>query len=367
MQMLRTPSRLLLTLLIAVSAPLLITACGKKDKAATQVVASVDGEEITVQQINSVLGKSRGITPENLPKAKVEILGGLVEQQLAINMATSKKLDRSPEVVAAIENARREILARAALEQIASAQIKPTDEEAKKYYAEHPALFSERRVFNLQEIALGKTVADLGPIRTQVANAKTMEEVAAWLKDKKIEFSANAGTRPAEQVPLEVLPKLHALKDGQMGLIEGKDGYLIMRVVASRVQPVTEVQALPTIKVFLGNQRGAEAVKLAKNEMKAKAKIEYFGEFAGGEAAFKAKAEADAKAAQDSAAQAKAKALADADAAAKAKADEQAAALADQEARAKARADARAQSAKDKGTTGATTAIDLEKGLKGLK
>jgi EpsD family peptidyl-prolyl cis-trans isomerase len=346
---------------------LFITACGKKDKAATQVVASVDGEEVTVQQINGVLSKARGITPENLPKAKVDILGGLVEQQLAINMATSKKLDRSPEVVAAIENARREILARAALEQIAAAQTKPTDEEAKKYYSEHPELFSERRVFNLQEIALGKKVADLGQIRTQVASAKTMEDLAAWLKDKKIEFVTNAGARPAEQVPLEVLPKLHAFKDGQIGLIEGKDGYLIMRVVASRVQPVTEAQALPTIKVFLGNQRGAEAVKLAKDEMKAKAKIEYFGEFAGGEAAFKAKAEADAKAALDSAEQAKVKARADADAVAKAKADEQAAALADQEARAKARADARAQSAQEKGGPGASTAIDLEKGLKGLK
>jgi EpsD family peptidyl-prolyl cis-trans isomerase len=363
----RIPSRLLVMLLAASAVALFVTGCGKKDKAATQVVASVDGEEITVQQINGVLSKARGITPENLPKAKVDILGGLVEQQLAINLATSKKLDRSPEVVAAIENARREILARAALEQIASAQTKPTDEDAKKYYAENPALFSERRVFNLQEIALGKNVADIELVRTQVASAKSMEELASWLKSRKMEFSANAGARPAEQVPLEVLPKLHSLKDGQIGLIEGKDGYLIMRVVASRVQPVSEAQAVPTIKVFLGNKAGAEAVKLAKDEMKAKAKIEYFGEFAGGETAFKAKAEADAKAAADAAEQAKAKAILDAEAAAKAKADEQAAALADQEARAKARADARAQAGKEKGTAGTTTAVDLEKGIKGLK
>jgi len=363
----RTPSRLLVMLLAASAVALFVTGCGNKDKAATQVVASVDGEEITVQQINGVLSKARGISPENLPKAKVDILGGLVEQQLAINLATSKKLDRSPEVVAAIENARREILARAALEQIVSAQTKPSDEDAKKYYAENPALFSERRVFNLQEIALGKNVADIESVRAQAASAKSMEELAAWLKSRKIEFSANTGARPAEQLPLEVLPKLHSLKDGQIGFLEGKDGYLIMRVVASRVQPVSEAQALPTIKVFLGNKAGAEAVKLAKDEMKAKAKIEYFGEFAGGETAFKAKAEADAKAAADAAEQAKAKAILDAEAAAKAKADEQAAALADQEARAKARADARAQAGKEKGTAGTTTAVDLEKGIKGLK
>ena len=336
-------TRFLAITLLSGATVLVVTACSKKEKSATQVVASVDGEEISVHQINSVLSKARGISPENLPKAKAEILGGLVEQQLAINLATSKKLDRTPEVVAAIEAARREILARAAMEQIASAQPKPTDEEARKYYTDHPALFSERRVYNLQEIAL-----------------------AGWLKEKKVEFTVNSGTRPAEQLPLEVLPKLHAFKDGQIGLVEAKDNNLIVRVVASRVQPVTEAQALPTIKVFLANQRGAESVKLAKDEMKAKAKIEYFGEFAGGEEAYKAKAEAEAKAAKESAEQAKAKAKTDADAIAKQKADELAASQAEQEERSKARADARAKAGNDQGAAKADAA-NLEKGIKGLK
>lgn len=360
-------SRFFLSMLMATSAVFLVAGCGKKDKTATQVVASVDGEEISVHQINAVLSKARGVSPENLSKAKADILGGLVEQQLAINLATSKKLDRTPDVVAAIEAARREILARAAMEQIASAQPKPTDDEAKKYYAEHPALFSERRIFSLQEIALGKATQGLDQIRAHAATVKSMEEMSAWLKDRKIEFTVNGGTRPAEQLPLEVLPQLHAFKDGQIGMVEGKDSNLIVRVVASRSQPVSEAQALPTIKVFLANQRGAEAVKLAKDELKAKAKIEYFGEFAGGEAAYKAKAEADAKAATDAAEQAKAKAKADADVLAKQKADELAASQAEQEARSKARAEARAQSGKGQEGAATTDAVNLEKGIKGLK
>ena len=359
-------TRLFLTFTMLGAVALWTTGCSKKDNAATQVVASVDGEEISVHQINGLLSKARGVTPENLPKAKVEILGGLVDQQLAINLAMSKKLDRTPDVVAAIEAARREILARAALEQIASALPKPTDEEAQKYYTEHPALFSERRIFNLQEIAIGKNVNEVDQIRVQAASVKSMEEMATWLKDKKIEFSVNGGTRPAEQLPLEILPKIHAFKDGQIGLVETKEGYLIVRVVASRSQPVTEAQALSTIKVFLSNQRGAEAVKLAKDEMKAKAKIQYFGEFAGGEAAYKAKAESDSKAATEAAAQAKAKAKADADAFASQKAQEQAATQAEQEARSKARADARAQSGKGQEAV-SPDAVNLEKGIKGLK
>lgn len=361
---LKAPS-LVSTIALAVVACLIATGCGKKDKAAaTQVIASVDGEEISIHQMNTVLSKATGISPERLPQAKQDILAGLVEQQLAINLAMSKKLDRSPEVVMAIENAKREILGRAALEQIATAQPKPTDEEAKQYFADNPALFSQRRVFSLQEIAIRKVGKDIGELRERAANAKTIEEVASWLKEKGIEFSVNGGTRSAEQIPLEVLPKLHAFKDGQIGLIEGKDAYLVMRLVASRVQPVTEAQALPTIKVFLANQRGAEAVKREKDALKAKAKIVYFGEFAGGEAAFKAKAQADAKAAEDAQAQAKAKAQADAEALSQQKAAEAAAAQADAEARSKARAEARAQSGSG---TEKPVVIDLEKGMKGLK
>jgi EpsD family peptidyl-prolyl cis-trans isomerase len=362
---LKAPS-LASTLLVTAAACLLATGCSKKDKdkTATQVIASVDGEEISVHQMNTLLARAKGITPETLPQAKQEILAGLVEQQLAVNLAVSKKLDRTPEVVTEIENAKREILGRAALQQIAAAQPKPTDAEAEKYFNDHPALFAERRVFNLQEIAIRKNGQNVGDLEARVNSAKSMEEVASWLKENKVEFSANGGTRSAEQIPLEVLPKLHTFKDGQLGLIESKDAYLVMRLVASRSQPVTLEQATPTIKVFLANQRGTEAVKQERDLLKAKAKIEYFGEFAGGEAAFKAKAEAESKAAAEAKAAAQAKAKADADAFAQQKATEQATAQAEAEARSKARADARAQG--DQGTN-KPVAIDLEKGMKGLK
>lgn len=361
------PTHIVRALALAALIPLLVVGCSKKDKVATQTVAIVDGEEISVHQINSVLSKVNGVSPESLPKVKREILEGLVEQQLAINLATSTKLDRSPEVVSAIENAKREIIARAALEHIRNAQPKPTDDEAKNYFTAHPELFTERRVFNLQEIALDKATPNMAEIRTKVAAAKSMEEVADWLTQQSIGFKPSAGARAAEQIPLEVLPKLHQFKDGQMGLIEGNEANLIVRVVASKSVPIAEAQAQPRIKVFLANQRGAEAIKREKEAMKAKAKVEYLGEFAGGEAAFKAEAEAKTKAAAEAKATAEAKAKADAEAIAKQKADDQARGQAEAEARSKARAEARTTSTKASEPGVNPANINLEKGIKGLK
>ena len=115
----------------------------------------------------------------------------------------------------AIEAARREILSRAYLEQIAAAQPKPTPEEAKKYIAEHPQLFAERRIFNIQEIVLPASSTATANLREMVTAGKSMDDIANWLKSKDIKFSGGSATRPAEQIPLDLLPKVHALKDGQ--------------------------------------------------------------------------------------------------------------------------------------------------------
>lgn len=353
--------------LTACGLALVLVGCAKKD-GPTQAAARVDGEEISIHQINRVLSRAQGVTPETLSKTKFDILEGLIDQQLAINLAISKKLDRSPEVVSAIESAKREIIARAAVEQMAAAVPKPTDEEAKQYFAENPALFSERRVYSLQEIALPKGTKDIAAIGEKAASVKSMDDMSAWLKDKKIAFSGNAGNRSAEQIPLEILPKLHRFKDGQIGMIEGRDAFLIMRLVASKPQPVIEAEALPRIKTFLFNQRATEAVKQERLQMKAKAKIEYMGDFSGGEAAFKAKTEAQMQAKLQSDAQAAEKAKSDAEALAQQKAADQTSAQAAAQERSKARADARTQSEKDTlKTTDTPASANLEKGIKGLK
>ena len=74
-------------------------------------------------QINQVLQRANtnGASPEAAKAMGREVLEKLIDQQLAVDQATEAKLQRSPEVVSQIESARREILARAYLQQLASA------------------------------------------------------------------------------------------------------------------------------------------------------------------------------------------------------------------------------------------------------
>ena len=89
-----------------------------------------------------------------------------------------------------------------------------------------------------------------------------------------------SATRSAEQIPLELLPKIHPLKVGEGLIMQSPQSITVMRLAAAQSVPVSEDVALPRIQQFLGNQRGAEAAKQEFKELKAKAKITYMGEFA---------------------------------------------------------------------------------------
>lgn len=277
----------IISILLVPSVALGIAGCGNKDaekpKPATQIAAKVNSGEISVHQLNYVLTRTPGagaVSPEMAPKLRREVLDRLVDQELAVEKAIEKKLDRSPEVLLALENARREILARAYVEQITAGEPKPTIEEAKKYYAENPSLFAERRIYNIQEIVLPATAGIAAELRGMVDAGKPMEEIANWLKGKDIKFAAGSATRSAEQIPLELLPRIHPLKAGQSLILEGPQTITVMRLAGAQSAPVSEEAALPRIQQFLGNQRAAETAKQEFRTLKTNAKITYMGEFA---------------------------------------------------------------------------------------
>ena len=139
----------------ALAAAVLLVGCGeKKEKGASQTAVKVNKDEITVHQINFVMQQQRNLRPEQADAASKQILERLIDQELAVQKADDHKLDRDPRVLQQMEAARREILARAYLEKVGEAAAKPTPEEIKQYYEEKPALFKDRRIYSIQEIAI---------------------------------------------------------------------------------------------------------------------------------------------------------------------------------------------------------------------
>lgn len=270
------------TSLILMSSVVLLAACGKGGETAktqTQVAAKVNQDEISVHQINSVLARTPGIQADQAKQVSRQILEKLIDQQLLVSQAQEKKLDRDPNVLEQIESSRREILARAYLEQMGSSVAKPSQDEVREYLGKHPELFSERRIYNFNEVSMQSSDGLLNELQAQMSKVKSINDVAEWLKQKNVPFNAATTTKPAEQLPIELLPKLHQMKDGQIGVLPLPGRIVVMQLAASRTVPITEANAIPLIEQFLQNQRKVDLINKEMKSLREKAKIEYQGEF----------------------------------------------------------------------------------------
>jgi len=248
----------------------------------TQVAVKINGDEITVQQVNEQLARlPAGITPDKLEPATRQILSSLVNQQLLVQQALERKLDRDPQILGALEGARLNILAQAYVQRVISPQAKPTEQEIRKYYADNPALFAERKVYRLQELAIEANAEQEKAIESAAAGMKSLQQLAEYLRDKKIPFAADSGVRTAEQLPLTRLPQIAKLKAGEVIVFpDGATRASALEVLATEAQPVDDKKAAPVIEKFLENRKQQELARTEVDRLRTAAKVEYVGDFA---------------------------------------------------------------------------------------
>jgi EpsD family peptidyl-prolyl cis-trans isomerase len=265
-----------------IAAVILVAGCGRGgDKASTQVAAKVNKEEISVHQINYMLAHAGQIPPEQQKAASKQALERLVEQELMVQKAMAAKLDRDPNVMQTIEANRRQVLAQAYMAQVTSAASKPGASEVQEYYDKHPELFSQRRIYRFQQLSIagGKDVAS--ELEQRLSGGKaSMDDLVAWAKEKNLRYNTNTAVKPAEQLPMEMLPQLHHMKDGQMGMIREPVGVSVIQLIASQDQPVEQKAATAVIEQFLLNKRKSELAQNELKQLRTSATIEYVGDFA---------------------------------------------------------------------------------------
>ena len=172
-----------------------------------------------------------------------------------------------------------ESAARAYLQQVAQAQPRPSAEEVRNYYKQHPELFAQRRLFTLEEIEVTREASLATALQERAARAASMDEIADWLRLREIQHAFTRGVRAAEQIPLDLLPRLQAMKEGEVQAIDpGGDALFVIRVVATRLAPLDEATAAPLIEQFLLRRRLSEAIGTEMQQLRRAAGIEYVEE-----------------------------------------------------------------------------------------
>jgi EpsD family peptidyl-prolyl cis-trans isomerase len=260
---------------------LILVACEQhdKEKGATQVVAKVNNDEISIHQLNFVLSHSKNITPENADNAKKKILNNLVDISVLYQQALTDKLDRDPETMLAIEQGRRQILAQAALQKINKNVPNPTDNEVQAYYQENPDLFSAHKTFKLKEVLISKAEGKQTALTEALTANPAIDDLLKALDQNKIPYQAKLITQGAENVPLDQLTTLVGLKEGQYITFDKDNAILVLSVISYTTENVDLAKATPIIEKYLNATQHKLFVEKAIKDLKDHTKIEFEGDF----------------------------------------------------------------------------------------
>jgi hypothetical protein len=188
-----------------------------------QLAAKVNGAEISVRELRSAGAASAS-----------QALEKVIERELLVQQALHAGLERDPAVKEAIDASRRQILAQAWIDKVVAGKA-VSREEIRAFYAEHPELFAERRVYRVRE--------------TRVV--------------------------PAEQVPLVHLTQLTRMSAGESGFM----GEQQIELVNAESAPIGEAEATPLIEQFLAGRKRLELAAAEVRRLREVATIEYAGEF----------------------------------------------------------------------------------------
>jgi peptidyl-prolyl cis-trans isomerase C len=252
-----------------------LAACGDKARETKpgQALASVNGAEITVLQLNEELQRA-GVPAAQHDAASKQLLQALIDRQLLESEAARERLDRDPKVMQAIERARSLIIAQAYMQKRIGNTARPTPAEVEDYFTRHPEFFANRKQFNMNELVI--PVAAMTPeLKAAADSARSLEEVAVWLDAHKIKYGRTQVTRSTADLSAELSHKLLSLPKGQIFIVREGERAMLIAIAGIIDAPVTLQVAAQQIEQFLVDQKNRELATAELQRLRSGAKIAY--------------------------------------------------------------------------------------------
>lgn len=258
-------------MVLVAAGALMLSSCEKA--AEGQVAAVVNGEEITLQEINAALAQAN--VPEGVDKKVLQqrALQQIVDRRLLAQSAKESGIDQDPTYLI-----RQRQLSEALLVQMyatkAGTTLKVPDQAAINAYTQaHPFAFANRTVYGVDQIIF-PAPANLEDLKA-LESANTLEEVGAILTEMKIQFQRKAAQMDSVQVPPAMMAQIVSLAPGEPFVIPTGSTVTANVIKAQQKVPFDADKASPVAVKAIRNEEMASIMKQRLGDAKAKAEITY--------------------------------------------------------------------------------------------
>ena len=196
--------------ILSAAALLCVGGCASETKPSGQVVATVDGTDITQRDMQSELLANGLQTAPQTKQLRSEVLEKIINRKLIDLEAQKAGVDNSPDYLAAIQRAREVILAQMFVTQRVQQYPEPSPADVQQFVADNPQMFSERKVYTLDQISLmGDTT-----VLKHLQELSSMEEIVKWLKLRKVPYSRRQAKVDSSSIAKDLVIKMNAIANG---------------------------------------------------------------------------------------------------------------------------------------------------------
>jgi peptidyl-prolyl cis-trans isomerase C len=239
-----------------------------------QVAAVVNGEEVTLQELNTEIQASN--IPQGMDKkvAQQQALQHIIDRKLLLDAARDKKIDKTPEFQAQQKRADELLLAQTYAKQQLAAVPVPTDGDIQKFMAEHPNAFGSREALQLDQIRFRPAASDVKKLAI-IQQDHSLDAVAAHLTGLGIKFDRVKAGLDTAQVPTDLIKAINALPPGEPFVLPTNGIITVNTVVGHQAIPTDPAQAR---QGAVGAWRSQQFTKLISDQLKTlkdSAKITY--------------------------------------------------------------------------------------------
>lgn len=263
---------------LALAAVVTIALSGCTKKAEGQVAAVVNGEEVTLQEINAEIAQRN--LPESADKNAVRqaALQSIIQRRVLAQTARNDGLDREAEYLL-----RRRALDDALLIQMMARKIDstiriPDDQQLEAAMKQRPSMFANRSVLTIDRIQFPPP-ADRSKLEL-LKDAHSLEAVATTLHAQNIAFTRSATKLDTAALTPELANQINGVPPGEPFILE-QGGVVNVSVVTGRESvPMDAAAAKPLASKMLRAESLNKAIDQRLKTAMSEAKIEYQTGFA---------------------------------------------------------------------------------------
>lgn len=222
-----------------VSAALLLSGCDqiKKltggGKPSGQVVATVNGEEITSLELRSELGGFGSRDPEIMKAAQQQALQQVVLRKLMAQEARKAKLDKTADFTLQLHRGEEALLAGLYQRKLASEVVQPSRQAGEAYVASHPDMFANRRVLFVNQVIAAPS--NISPDRLRPL--KTLDAVRSLLESEGVQYQENAVVLDTLSANPQLIALVKGLPAGEIFVVPQQGSLLFNQITGERSTP----------------------------------------------------------------------------------------------------------------------------------